>query len=166
MTIASVDIHQALSTVWNDNNLETKFTDSWAAAKRTEFIALNDQEAPTGQPWPYCIFEIEPGSTTSRMSGHSKGENHEIRDVPISFRVYAKRIDGVGKTAKSIASDLIEEIMRIFGGHPTAKPKDLVLSSGSFLLMQYVTDWGIFAGDKQYEWILSYVVRVDIPVAV
>jgi len=166
MAIGSSDLAQALITVWNANNLETKFTDSWAAAKRTEFIALNDQEAPKGQPWPYCIFEIEPGTTTSRMSGHSINENHEIRDIPISFRVHAKRIDGVGKTAKLIASDLIENIIRIFGGHPTIRSKDLVLDNGSFLIMQYATDWGIYTGDKQYNWLLNYLARLDVPIAV
>ena len=52
MAILSTDIHKALTTVWDNNSLETKFTDSWSVAKRTEFEALNDQEAPAGQPWP------------------------------------------------------------------------------------------------------------------
>jgi len=166
MSIASTDVHQAIVTVWDNNALEARFTDSWEVAKRTEFEALNDQEASAGQPWPYCVFEIEPGSTISRMSGHSKNENHEIRDIPISFRVHARRLDGVATSPKLIASDLIEEIMKIYGGHPTVKPKDLVLDNGSFLIMQYTTDWGILTGDKEFQWLLSYVVRIDVPVAV
>lgn len=164
MSITSTDIHKAIVTVWNNNNLETKFTDKWDATKVAEFEALNDQEAPTGQPWPYCIFEIEPGTTISRMSGHSKNENHEIRDIPINFRVYANPV-GVS-SPKLIASDLIAEIIKIFGGHPTIKPKDLVLDNGSFLIMSYQTDWGIRKSDKEYQWLVSYIIKIDVPVAV
>lgn len=165
MAIASSDLHKAVNTVWDANNLNPRFTNLWEAAKRTDFPALHDQEAAASQPFPYCVFEIEPGATTSRMSG-CPTQNQEIRDIPVSFRVHARKIDGVGKTAKKIASDLIEDIIQIFGGHPTIKPKDLVLDNGNFLITQFQTDWGIRTDDKNYQWLLSYIMRIDVPVAI
>lgn len=167
MAVGSADIHQAIVTVWNTYGLEWEFKKNWKIlSNRDEFPALHDQEAGPEQPFPYAVFEILLGDTTSRMSGHSVSELHEIHDIPFNFRVHSRKLKGSGKTAKEIAAELTEKIMIRYGGHPTVSPKTLTLDNGSFLLVEYQTEFGAPTGDDEYRWMVSYIIRIDVPIAV
>ena len=166
MTVCSADLAKSINTVWDDSTLDAAFRALWdSSVDPDEFPVLNDQEAMPGQPFPYCVFEASAGTTTDRMSG-GRTAIREIRDVPVEFRVHARAVDGDSRTAKEIAAALAEMVVAQFGGHPTIPPQVLVLGNGNFLLAQYVGDWGIRTGDQEYMWIASYLIRLDIPVAV
>lgn len=165
MTVLSADLHQGINTVWDTQGIDWTFKKLWEENLRDSFASLNDQEAPPGQPFPYCIFEQSPGITATRMTGHDKNERHEIRDIPWSFRIHAKQIEGLSKTSKLIAADLAASVIGLFGGHPTIVPKKISLDNGDVLLTQYQTDFGILTGDKEYSWDILYIIRIDYPVA-
>lgn len=163
--IASADLHRAIMAVWNAVGIEAEFTKLWNPADIAVFSALSDTEASPKQPFPYCVFQQSPGTTTARMSGHSIGENHEIRDIPWEFRVLAKQRANDPRDAKDIAADLVDFVMQKFGGHPTVKPPLIPqLNNGSFLISQYQTDFPIRVGDAEWSWTVQYLFRLDVPV--
>ncbi len=165
--VTSADLHAGIASLWDSGKLDDEFTNLWAVADRTSFESLNDEEAAPGNPFPYCVFEVSPGVTTARMSGHSTNENHEIRDVPVQFVIFTReRASPDNRTAKRIAADLAAEVMAIFGGHPTLRPTVPTLSNGSVLIMQYQTDYGARTGDSEHSWVVKYLARLDVPMAV
>ncbi len=165
MTVASADLHKGVIAVWNASGLDALFQALYnAGVDSSEFTVLNDQEGAPGQPFPYCVFQQSLGLTTSRMSGPGACLR-EIRDTPWDFKVHAKAVSGDSRTPKGIAAYLVDEIMKVFGGHPTINPTDLSLDNGNFLITQYQNDFGIRTGDEEYQWNLSYIFRLDVPVA-
>lgn len=167
MSVASADIHKAIRRVWTLSDLSDDFTQYWSEIDRSEFTALNDWEASPSQPFPYCVFEQSEGTIVTRMSGHTKNERHEIRDVPWMFRIHARQVGtAVEESAKEIAASLAERIIEEYGGHPTETVEHLpVLDNGSILLLQYLSDVGIRTGEEEYKWQINYNVRVDVPVS-
>ncbi len=165
MSILSADIAKAINTRWNISSLDNNFTALWkSGVTASQWIALHDTPpASPGQPFPYVVYELGVGATTDRMSGDTNS-NREIRDIPLDFRVHARAIDGDSRTAKEIAADLAEKIVEVFGGHPTVAPPDITLDNGNFLISQYQNDWGIKTGEDEYQWNVSYLIRVDVPV--
>lgn len=167
MSVGSADLHEAIKTVWDASTLNASFEALYDDdVDDSEFTPLNDQEAAPGQPNPYCVFQVLTGSTTSRMSSVNVGFNREIHDIPCEFRVHARQIDGDSRSSKKIAADLVAEIMKVFGGHPTVSPTDLSLDNGNFLISQYQNDLGIRTDEKNYQWTVTYLFRLDVPVAV
>jgi len=166
VSVGSADLRKAINTVWDAQNLDDVFTALWGAlVTASEWVVLEDQEAQTKHPFPYCVFEQGTGNTRSRMSGEGN-QLQEIRDVPFLFRVHARSVDGDPRTASEIAAFLIEEIMKVFGGHPTVSPQTLTLDNGNFLIAQYQNDFVIRTGDDEYEGLLSYIFRLDVPMAI
>lgn len=164
MSVAAADLHKAVNAIWEPSGLDWEFKKYWPSSKRDEFPSLHDQEAGPSTPFPYCIFEQEPGSTAFRMS-HTSSARKEIRDIEWQFRAHARAIADVSLSAKELAASLIDVIMQKFGGHPTETPHDLTLDNGDHLLTQYVNDYGVRTGDDEYSWILRYRFRLDVPVA-
>ena len=164
--IATADLLKAMNTVWDASSLDAAFQALWdSGITASEFEVLHDVEAGPSQPFPYCVFEQLEGTTTDRMTGRGLLLN-EIRDVPINFTIHAREISGDDRTAKKIAADLAEAVIKVFGGHPTEVPTPLVLDNGGFLLAEYQNDMGIRTGDDEYSWLVSYLMRTDVPVAV
>ena len=166
MSIASADLLKAINTAWDASTLDATFKALWAASVTdSEWVVLEDQEAMAEHPFPYVVFEQTEGTTTDRMSGGASAIR-EIRDVPVSFRVHAREISGDSRTAKEIAAYLAEEIMKVFGGHPsTAVTGTMTLTNGNHLITQYQTDYGVRTSDSEYQWTLNYLFRLDVPVA-
>lgn len=165
MTIASSDLLNAINTVWDASTLDASFRALWSDPTDAEFPVLHDQEAGGGQPFPYCVFEMQAGSKRDRMSGSSSA-NREVRDVPVNFRIHAREIAADSRTPKEIASDLAEEVMKVFGGHPTVAPTDLTLDNGHFLFAQYQNDYSVRTGQDWWQWIVSYIFRIEVPMMV
>lgn len=165
MSIVSLDIDQAIGTIW-DANLDWEFKKNWDDDNRERYPVLHDQEAGPGQPWPYCVVEIQKPAVVTRMSGHDKQEKHEIRDVPVEFRVHAREVSSSGKTAKVIAGELADFVLSYFGGHPTAVPKSAALVYGNCLISQYQSHFGTRTGDDEYQMTINYLFRLDVPVMV
>lgn len=167
MSVAAADLHSAINTAWNASGLDATFRALWPAEyAAADFPVLHDQEAAPGQPFPYCVMGESGSSTQVRMSSEVH-EKREVRDIAWMFTVHSNAIDGDARTSKEIASDLIEEIMKQFGGHPTVVPaQPITLVNGKHLITQYVNDAGIRTGDDEYSWFVSYIFRIDVPVAV
>jgi len=166
MTIASADLAQALNLVWDASTLDATFQALWGASVVVaEFPVLHDSLAGGEQPFPYCIIEMLAGTTAVRMS---KGVSDlwEVRDVPVNFRVHATDVEGDARSAKEIAADMVEEIMKVFGGHPTVAPTALVLDNGNHLVTVYQNDFSVREAEDHFQWMVSYLAKIDVPVMV
>jgi len=164
MTVATADLHKAINTAWDASGLNALFQAYWTAAEMARFVVLNDQEAAAGQPYPYCVVGQSSSVNISRMSG---GVNtlRVVRDVTLRFDIYAGQ--ETGKTAKEVAAELGEELIKVFGGHPTvAATGAIILTNGKHLITQYQNDFGIRIDDNEYQWVVEYLFRIDVPVAV
>jgi len=167
MSVGSADLQKAIVTVWDAANLDDVFLALRnASVVDAEFPVLNDQEVIAGGVFPYCVFQGYDGTTTDRMSSVNDGFMREVRDLPLEFRIYARAVSGDDRTAKGIAAYLAEEVMKVFGGHPTTSPTAPTLDNGNFLLAQYQTDTGLHLGDDEYQWSLTYLCRLDVPVGI
>ncbi len=163
--IGTAAVHKAVVTVWNASTLNATFSALWGSATLGDYPVLHDQEAGPRQPFPFCVFEQTSGSTIVRMSG-GVSAIREVRDIPWSFRIQVKQISSDPRSVKEIAAELAEEVMKIFGGHPTVAEQPLVLDSGNALINQYQNDYGLRTGDEEYLWVVNYVFKIDMPVAV
>lgn len=165
MGVGTADLHEIIVTLWEASALNAAFNSYWSASDQNEFPVLNETEAEAAQPWPYCVFHPEEPQTPVRMSG-SGNSKREIRDVPGTFKVWA-RYHGTS-SAKSIAADLAEEILKVFGGHPTVQSaiSDAVdLNHGQLLIVQYEKDFPVRMGNEEYCWTIKYNFRLDVPVS-
>jgi hypothetical protein len=164
---AVADLQQAINSVWDSSTLDATFTGLWSnAALSSEFPVLNDQEALGAQPFPYVVMDSFSPVTDVRMSSEVD-ELREVRDVEVVFNVHAREISGDSRTPKEIAAFLAEEIMKVFGGHPTVSPTGtLTLTNGNHLITTYQNDMGIRTGDDEYMWRVVYVFKLDVTVAI
>lgn len=167
MSVASADILKAINTAWDASTLDATFQALWdSGVTASQYEVLNDQEAPPAQPFPYVVMNQTSQNTTGRMSGGASALR-EIRDLSVTFNVHARAVSGDSRTAKEIAAAMAEEVLKVFGGHPTASPTGtLKLDNGNHLITQYQSDFGVRTGDDEYQWVINYVMRVDVPVAV
>lgn len=166
MSVGSTDLHKAIVAAWDAANLDDEFNDVWSSDEQARYPALHQDEATPGQPFPYCVYEMPAGSIVARMTGHSAGERHVIKDTPLHFRIYTKQIAGDSQTSKERGAELSEKVMETFGGHPTVSPDEITLDNGSHLITQYQTDYPVRMGDEEYQWNIDYTVKTDVPVAV
>jgi len=166
MAIGMADLHKAINTAWDASTLDATFKALWSDPTDTEFFVLNDQEAPGEQPFPYVVMDQTMSSTSNRMSGGITSLR-EIRNIEIRFNIHTRDIDSDGRTAKTIASVLAEEIMKVFGGHPTVTPTGAItLDNGKHLITTYTNGFSIRTEEDQCQWVLVYVFKIDVPVAV
>jgi len=162
MSIGSADIQKVIKAAWDTASLDDKFTDLGGSTP-----VLNYGEATPEQDQPYCVWDYASPDVETRMTGGSATLNREIRNGSLKFDVHAKPIDGESRGSSEIAAYLIEEIMKVFGGHPETNPTaEYALAAGNFLNMQYTRDYCVRSGDNNnYQWTLEYQVTVDVPVA-
>ena len=163
MSIGSADLRKAINTVWDASSLNSLFTAYWESGVGS-FIVLHDQEAVSGQPFPYCVFSVGPGTTLDRMSGCDGNTVMEVRDLPLRFTVHARRMTAQSDSEDVIAASLLEEIIKVYGGHPDTPPTALTLDNGNHLITTYQNDFGIRSGDDEYAWTVSYLLKVDVAV--
>jgi hypothetical protein len=167
MTLAgSSELHEAINTVWDNSTLDASFTTLWESGESDLHSVLHDGDAGPEQPFPYCVFEVGPATTQSRMSYDGTDAKRYVQDVPVSFTVYAGKESGDGRTAKRIAADLAELVMKEFGGHPDTVPDALALDNASHLNTQYQNDFGLRLEDEVWSWRIDYLFTLDMPVAV
>lgn len=163
--IASLDIHRAVVKLWDDNLLDDHFKANWTADQASKFVVLLDTESSPNQPWPYAVFDIPRSNVVTRQTGGmGDARQKELRNIPLTFNIHAR--NSGTKSAKQIAGDLAEQVMAIYGGHPTTKAKDLELTHGGVLLCQYGTDYGVKTGDEEHQWVVEYSILADVPVKI
>lgn len=166
MGVGTADLIEAVVTTWNNSLLNSLFQAYWITKNKSEFFVLHDSEAPPSQSFPYCVFEVDEGQTTSKMSGGPSLPvgRREIRDILWEFRIHTRSIPG-GLTAKALGAALASEVIKVFGGHPETAPVLPVLAHGSVLNVVYRSEFSTRDGDNEYTWHLKYLFSVDVPVA-
>lgn len=164
MSIMSAALHRAIASVWNEH-LNPVFLSYWNEGDRSIFPTLHDGEATPKQPFPYCVFVLQPGDVQFRMTGHTPVENHYIRRIQGEFNIHTKSIHNM--SAKAFGSILAETLMAKFGGHPTEQPVTFPeLACGYVLQVSYIDDYGVRTGDDEYQWVVDYEFLLDVPVRV
>jgi hypothetical protein len=158
VVVASADFQTAIVEAWNGSTLNDSF-----AALGGESPLLWEGIAPPGQPFPYCVMEVADNSRVVRMSASSG--TREVRHVTHKFSVLAKEVVGDSRTAKEIAAYLAEEVMKVFGGHPTQAPSEITLDNGNLVTADFENDFGIKIDEEIYQWDVNYIFMVDVPVA-
>lgn len=164
MSVGTADVAKAVETLWESSELGDTFEGYWSESQRERYVTLNEGEAAPGTPFPYAVYREEAIEVTGRMSSTTADRKRHIREVPWVFEIHAQQT--AVKGAKQLASELAEEVLKVFGGHPTRKPSSLNLDTGNFLVAQYVTDHGERTGDDTHVWTVRYNLKLDVPVAV
>jgi len=163
MSVGQADLLKSINVVWDESILDATFKALWPAAPDgDDFPVLHDTEAIGEQPWPYCVFEIQPGIVSTRMS-KSSDELWKIQDVPAVFKIHAAEVAGDARTAKQIAAYLAEEVMKVFGGHPTVAATPMTLDNGDHLVTLYQNDFPMREDNDRWMWTVNYVFRIDVP---
>lgn len=162
MAVGQADLLQSINVVWDASTLDATFKALWPATPDgDDFPVLHDMLAGGEQPWPYCMIEVQSGVISDWMT---KGTNDlwRIEDVPAEFRVFATEVSGDSRSAKGIAAYLVEEIMKVFGGHPTVVSDDLTLDNGNHLVTLYQSDFFIREDNARWMGSISYLFRNDV----
>jgi hypothetical protein len=162
VSVGAADLQKGFVAAWNASGLPAAFV-----ALGGEAPTLQDQEASPKQAYPYCVLDqIAAAPVEIRMSGGASSLRH-VRPIPIDLNVFAGLIDSDDRTPKELAAHLAEEVMKVFGGHPTtAATATVELDNGNCLQLKYLDDFGVRIGDDEYKWTIRYEALVDVPAAV
>ena len=164
MSVGTADVWKAFNAAWDASGLDAIFKSLWPNPADATQVVLNDIEAMPGRVWPYCVVNGLSPRTKVRMSG-GLDSIREVRDSMFTLNVHAKEIAGDSRSAKEVAAYLTEEVMKVFGGHPTITPTaDMTLDNGNVLSVSYQTDYGTWVNYGEYAWVISYTMLVDVPV--
>ena len=129
MALRTFDVAQAVPALWESSELDQHFTQYWTDAQIADFLVLGDEEAAPTQPWPYCVFESMPSPALSRSSAARSGRNRqETNEDTIRFHVFAKDI--IAKSGKLLCSELVAEILKVFGGDSESIHQNIPLANG------------------------------------
>ena len=164
MSVTSLALHKAVNTVWDTSGLDWSFKKYWSVSEREQFLSLDESQAMAGTPMPYCVYSQASQETIARMTKVASATGRqEFHQSLFQFHIFANT-NGT-KTAKDIAGELAEEILKHFGGHPTEQPKELVLDVGSVINVQYQSDYGLKLDSNVYQWNVMYLIQTDVPMA-
>jgi len=162
MSVGTADSWKAINRAWDASTLDDLFRA--VKSPTANHLVLHDQEASPGQDYPYCVVNQFSPRTVNRMSG-GPDKLREVRDSQVTFNVHAEEVSGDSRSAKQIAAYLAEEIMKVFGGHPTATATAaMTLDNGNVLICEYQTDYGVRINDDEINWVVSYRIQSDVPV--
>jgi hypothetical protein len=153
------DLHRAVAELWLSSGLDGKFRQHWSDEVSNEFLTLHDEQAGPKQPWPYCVYSIQPSSLVTRMSGASSSSKFEHRTFACRFTIHAEQT--ASQSAKEMAAMMAEEVVRVFGGHPTTPPQEMP----GVIQTTLSTDHGMRTESTNYSWILDYEILVESPLA-
>lgn len=160
----AVDIHEAVASLWESSELNTLFQSYWDADDRDYYPSLNDEGgAAPGTPFPYAVIGAPKPDIRIRMSS-TANEKLVIKDQTWRFDVFAKQT--AAKSAKEQASYLADEIMKVFGGHPTQSPTEMTLDNGSIINVKYTGDYGVRVDNEIHQWTVEYTITTDVPIMV
>lgn len=164
MSVLSLDLDKAINAVWDDHGLDWAFKKYWVEEKRIQYLSLDETEAMAGTPMPYCVYSLTDRSVVSRMTKPTDADGRqEIHNSQLAFNIFARVIDN--KSAKDIAAELAEEILKRYGGHPVDTPQNLVLETGKIISVAYQTDFGSRQDDHAHMWTVRYMIKTDEPMA-
>ena len=155
----TTDLHAAIAALWLSSGLDEKFRQHWTNENSAEHLTLNDAQAGPNTPWPYCVYSIMPNSVVNRMSGDGPTDKHEHRMHFCRFTIHARQT--TAKSAKEMAAMMAEEVVRVFGGHPSSSPQ----SMEGVIQSTLSTDQGMRTETTSYSWLLDYEFLMESSVA-
>lgn len=136
MPLRTFDVAQAVPALWASSGLDEYFTEYWTNDQKADFLVLGDEEASPDQPWPYCVFESVASVTQRRSSASTAQKNRqEQNEDTLRFHVFAK--DTNEKSGKLICSELVDQILKVFGGDPETIHRDIPLQNGTVINQEY-----------------------------
>lgn len=166
MPVGLADFHTALKSAWDRTILNAKFRDFWESGALDNYTVLSELSAPSRQPFAYCVFTTSVPNVAMHMSA-GVDEQRRIQQVSLTFNIWAEPKTGETRSAKQIAALLAEEIMKVFGGHPTTRPSAVwSLANGNVVQVQFAGDYSVQSTDARYQWVVNYIVLLDTPVMV
>jgi hypothetical protein len=148
MSVGLAELHRALIAVWNLP------------------YALRSGTAMPGDSFPYVVFQQSASNIAVRMSGSGvdAGAVRRVHDVPWEFRCYAT--GSALLSPKEQAASVAEEVVKIYGGHPTVAPREVAMTSGDYLISQMMSEFDVKVGEDEHMWAVVYNFKVDLPVKV
>ena len=161
--IGSAAIEKAIVALWSSSGLDTLLKSYWVAADRSKFLSLIADMGEGDHPFPYCIIEI----AKPFQSAQSSDGNESLRtlwNVPLTLRVHTKKIT-TGAAARAVAAILMDEIAKVYGGHPAVKNQiaGTQLDYGHILGSQFLGDFAIREDLENVAWQLQYNLQTDVP---
>lgn len=136
MPLRTFDVAQAVTALWTSSGLDQWFTQYWTDDQIEDYLVLGDEEAAPTQPWPYCVFESLASVTLQRSSAAVFHRNRqELNEDTLRFHVFAKDI--ASKSGKLMCSELVEQILKVFGGHPDEIHRDIPMQNAGVVNQQY-----------------------------
>lgn len=161
----SVDLNKAVAALWLVSGLDELIKSYWSVASASLYPTLSEAEAAPGTPMPFATFAAAQPSVDTRMSAAGRRKQH-IRSQTWTFDLYTTQTDD--KSAKEVAAEIADEILQVFGGHPSETPSamDMELDNGQVLNVQYQSDHYERQGDTAYLWQVSYSIKTDVPAMV
>jgi hypothetical protein len=151
----SWDIWKAVVARWDQLGLSAKFTAHWAKGTSTAYAALNDGEARSGTPFPYCVLEQGTGLRDYRSSHESDSSKTRVTDNTLfQFRLHGDD--------KSQLIDLCKEIVGDPDSNDGFDNAPLVVEGGSCHLdIQRQTDFSVRESDTEWVWVIPYEIRFE-----
>lgn len=172
MSVGSADLWSAIYAAWQAGGLDTLFRARWFTMGKSniDYLTLNDGDDGPQPPLPYCVAELSSSSIKTRMSwvgprtnGVNTFPGREFRDAMLTLNIHTGPYGS--SSAKATAAYLVEEVMKVFGGHPSVSPGSMSLSNGSVLLCQFQSDSLEREPQNKYRGMLIYRLLTDVPVA-
>jgi len=130
---------------------------------------------------PYVLWHHALARSVSSMSQRDvgmPGDNsgsflHQIWHVPVWFEVWALKLNwfGAPRSPQEVASRVMEEICRVFGGHPDHEPEELKFvpdASSALVDIIFEGDKGYhpesegFTATSMYYWRIDYTFVLDV----
>ena len=150
--------HKGLHSLWNSSGLDAFIKNYWIADPEC-FQSLCDTNAAPGQPFPYVVYEQLAGDIDSRMS-QDINTNYMHRDVPLLFHIYAAGSSG-NWSSKGVGVLILDELTKVFGGHPTVSPQTVALDSGCVINFQFTRDYHLKEDDDVSHWVVEYMPKIE-----
>jgi hypothetical protein len=166
MTVGALELHAAVVALWNNSELDWACKQYWETSKVARWPSLGESMLGPECPFPYATFTIGDFEVISRTTGLAVGIKRAIRSAPLTFTIYAKQLPANARTAKTIAASILDQLLQVFGGHPTVRPQRLECVHSHFLNCQYETDYGMTVEDDVYQHVVSYRLMVDSPIGI
>lgn len=166
MSTGVADIHVAINALWEGSGLESLCKSYWTGETdkiASDFQALQDGDQTPLPPFPFCTYDLTKPRTVARMT-HGASEKREVRDAVLTFHVWAKQT--ATKSAMGMATLIVEEITKVFGGHPTVACQPIVLVNGDCLQTTCQGDQYERVEGQRCHGVLDYKLLLDVPVAV
>lgn len=161
-TRGSWNLIEALMTQWQARGLDAEFRAYWEDPTDTSRLAIHDMEArPDTPPDAYCLFMVENPVPVQRESGDGGDTYRREEMYRVTFQVFAKSSQSLGKSGKRIARDLITLVAAAFD------PQNILdMTPDCHIKTERAGDFSRREDDQEWSWTLAYELHLDVAYSV